>query len=191
MVAAAQQAPGGSPDVKPEPALPGAQNGTRVFRLDPTGPFAQFDRYGNFMATIPPCPISMHVRQGSDGDMVKTRNDGQADSRFGQRIHVILDHTRIVGATVKVSGLSGRPHVTDSEPGGLRGLQPDIWRTLRVSFMPDGEASVLGSTKLVGFTSVISVRLISVTYEDGNEWTVPRTSGCSVRPDPIMLIAGR
>ena len=193
MLASAQQAPAQGPQIRiPNlptfQSTPGDQNGARVFRLDPKGPYAQFDQFGNLVITTPPCPISMHVRQGSDGDMVKTRHDGQRDSRFGQRINVVLDHTRIIGATVKVSGLSGRPHVADSQPGGL---QPDITRWVRISFAPDGEATVLGSTKLVGFTSVISVRLISVTYEDGNQWTVPRSSGCTVTPDPIMLIAGR
>lgn len=193
-LAGAQQAPSGGPEFKPlpnQPGLqngPGAQDGRRVFQLDPKGPYARFDTYGNLIVTIPPCPISMRVRQGSDGDMVKTRNDGQNDTRFGQRIYVSLNHSGVAGAMVKVSGLSGRPHVADS---GLGGLQPDISRWVRIRFEPDGEASVLGSTKLVGFTSVMSVRLISVTYSDGTEWPVPRNSSCSVKPDPVMLIADR
>jgi hypothetical protein len=162
------------------------QGSSRAFKLGPKSPLLGLDLNETSRGSV--CPIGMQVKQGTDGDMVKTRDRTPAVEGPGQRIHLLLNNTGITGADVRVSGLTARPHVAQSGSGSV---QPGVTRTLHVSFSPDGEGGVRGTMKLVGFTSVTSVRLVSVTYADGTEWTVPSSGGCSARPDPVMLIAGR
>jgi hypothetical protein len=153
---------------------------------------------GGLVVINPPiasaCPIDMHATQGVWDRTIRVRN-GERDlvpRGFGQRISLKLKDSRparIVAATVRVHGLNGKsgilPTPADVSP------RSNAIRTVKVRFTeePDGTASA--DLRIGGFTSVTSIELMNVTYSDGSIWTISRSNGCQVQPDPFMLITER
>ena len=136
------------------------------------------------------CPVGMQAQQRGSSQLVAVQN-GHRGQLSGQRIALTLRAAtapRITSAQVKVRGLSPRAHVAQSKTGDLLS---EILRTMNVSFDEESNGGVTGELLLPGFTSVTSVELQQIVYENGTVWSVGNESVCRVAPDPFMLISGR
>ncbi len=60
---------------------------------------------------------------------------------------------------------------------------------MAVTFHPEDATSVAAELVLPGFTSVGSVELLSITYQDGSTWSLAKGEACRVVPDRLMLVA--
>ena len=138
------------------------------------------------------CPIRMHASQGVWDHTIKIRQGQQEQSTqpFGQRIFLTLNDSHpapIVAATVKVQGLTGKNHMVqtagDANPNG------DAAKTMKITFVANPQGGVSSDLYAAGFTSVSSVELLEVSYDDGMVWKIGGSSGCRVTPDRMMLIA--
>ncbi len=141
------------------------------------------------------CPVGMRALQGTGQGLVRVRNqrpeirNGPPAGVPSQRIHLILaDHRpgSIERARVLVSGLSPKNRMRN-----LSGLDAptDISKTMEVTLQPEDAASASADLVLPGFTTVNSIGLLSITYDDGSTWNVMKGKACRVTPDPLMLIA--
>lgn len=133
------------------------------------------------------CPVSLRALQGTGYGMLKVRSS-EPDVP-GQRIHLIVANGtkgKAQSAQVLVSGLSPKSRVRNAasteEP-------PDASRTMAVTFHPEDATSVAAELVLPGFTSVGSVELLSITYQDGSTWSLAKGEACRVVPDRLMLVA--
>jgi len=156
----------------------------------------------NFVVVLPmaACPVNMHALQGSGTGLVAVRGEAKVTG-FVQRIHLVLSNTgskQIVGAKVKVSGLSGKNRVERASSAMDLTLDPGqqsgpgvLTRMLDATFVPESEKEAATDLVLPGFTSVRSIQLESITYKDGTTWAVPGRQACHVAPDPMMLVADR
>ena len=137
------------------------------------------------------CPVSMHALQGSGGGLVAVHGAKPMNGP-AQRIHLILaDGTekRVTRATVRVEGLSPRNRIANARESD--GLTSDLTRTLDVTFALGDRNDETADLVLSGFTSVTSIELQSISYQDGSTWSVPGSRACRVAPDGFMLIADK
>ena len=138
------------------------------------------------------CPVSMDARQGVWDHTIRVQNGHSQIPRdgFGQRISLTLvdiHSARIVDATVKVLGLSGRNRILNSSASSNG--SPDASRVVHLTSFSAAKSGVTAELYAPGFTSVTSIQLLAVTYADGSTWTAPHAELCRVAPDPMMLIA--
>ncbi len=143
----------------------------------------------------PVCPVRMQARQGTGRGLLMARNAPPPD-RPSQRIHLVLADDRAahaVRARITVQGLSDKARVQNalSVAPSAEADKPEMARTLMVRLRPEDKGAVSADLLLPGFTSVQSIRLESLTYDNGSKWNAPNSALCSVVPDPMMLIAGR
>ena len=135
------------------------------------------------------CPVGMRAQHGAGGAMVqadKSRPKGAA-----QLLHLSLtnrDEREIVAARVRVHGLSGKARVAASRTSGD---DADRVEELEVRFAAGSGRQVSGDVWAAGMTAVLSIDLLSVSYEDGLRRSFAERDGCRVVPDPLMWIAGR
>jgi hypothetical protein len=137
------------------------------------------------------CPVSMHALQGSGGGLVTVHGEKQV-SGPSQRIYLVLANDReqrITRATVRVEGLSPKNRI--ARTNATQSLTSDLTRTLDVSFTPGDHNQVAAEMVLPGFSSITSIELQSISYQDGSTWSVPGLRGCRVTPDPFMLVADK
>lgn len=138
------------------------------------------------------CPISMRASQGVWDHTIRVRR-GQQERMFqpfGQRLFLTLGDSHkapIIAATVKVHGLTGKNHVLETT--GSPNADGDATRIIKIAFAPSQKGGVTGDLYVPGFTSVSSIELIEVSYDDGRVWRIGDSSVCLVTPDPLMLIA--
>lgn len=175
---------------QPAPASPDHQD--RPWLNQP--PKFKMDTQSGAIFVLPPasqCPVGMHARHAHDGEMVRVRHNEQASAgRHGQGIHLILDASKmgrhVSRATVTARGYSQRGRILDAKAGDDA---PDMSRTLDVQFSPEGEGAMGAEFFLPGFSSVTTVRLDNLTYDDGSTWKPENASMCRVAPDGFMLVA--
>lgn len=140
------------------------------------------------IAPRPSCPISLRAQHKADGNMLKV--DKTRPAGVAQRLHLILknpDSRQIVGAMLKVRGLSGKGRVA----GASGANTPDVSRMLDVRFVPGQQNEVTSDVWVPGMTAVLAVELNSVSFADGSRWSLNGTGACSIEPEPLMLIADR
>lgn len=142
------------------------------------------------------CPVSMEAKQGSLAQKVETGQKPPEPQHYdpmpqpGQHIHLILagfGKQRVTSAKVTARGLSAHSRMQEL---AVR-TTPDMRRTMDVTFSADADNTVSADIALPAFTSVISLQLESINYADGSSWKLTNQNACLVRPDPVMLIAGR
>lgn len=141
--------------------------------------------------TLSACPIGMRASQGLWDHAIAVKR-GLGDQKFGQRIILTLNDAhpaRVVAATVKVHGLTGKSHMLQTAGGS--NADSDAARILQVRFAVTSEGSVSGDLYVPGFTSVSSVELQQVSYADGSTWNISVPNLCRVTPNPMMLIAAQ
>jgi hypothetical protein len=157
------------------------------------------DRNGPTVQTFPEpvqiisqaCPVGMQAQQRGSSQLVAVHN-GQRVQTTGQRITLTLrgaSSPRIITGRVKVRGFTPKGHVLQSKAGG--NLATDITRAMSVVFDEVSNGGVTGELVLPGFTSVASIELEEITYENGTVWKSERQSVCRVAPDMFMLISDR
>jgi hypothetical protein len=137
------------------------------------------------------CPVDMQAQQRGSSQLVAVHN-GQRTQTTGQRIALTLrgaSSPRILTARVKVRGLTPKGHVLQSKAGD--NLPSDIARAITVAFDEVSNGGVTGELVLPGFTSVASIELEEITYENGTVWKTAAQSICRVAPDMFMLISDR
>ncbi len=137
------------------------------------------------------CPVGMQAQQRGSSQLVAVQN-GQRIQATGQRIALILrgvSSPRIVAARVKVRGLAPRGHVLQSKAGD--NLASEITRAMTVAFDEVSNGAVTGELVLPGFTTVSSIELEEITYENRTVWKTEGQSACRVAPDMFMLISDR
>jgi hypothetical protein len=148
------------------------------------------------------CPVSMHAQQKGGGTNVLVTADGQRrlvpsgihlTLKSSQMIHMSVtgDHdlAQIASARVIVRGTNGKPHAMDA--GTTPDGRWDASKTLNLTFRTEDEGVVGADLPLSGFTSVTSIRLVSLTFSDGSVWTAPGATPCRTSPDPFMLVSAR
>ena len=147
-------------------------------------------------AWMPACPVNMQALQGTGRGLLVAR-DSTHENRMpqgqpSQRIHLILGYgngKKIVQARVVAEGFGpkGQMQHTLTGPGDAT----IVSRTLIVKMHPRGADEVTGDLVLPGFTSVQTIRLLALRYDDGSSWNALLQPLCSVAPDPLMLVADR
>ena len=142
-----------------------------------------------------PCPVSLQAKQSGMTDMIKVKNGPDAQPEVpkpSQHIHLIVSripgNPNITGATITVRGLSARGRAQNALAGGE---SSDLRRTLNITFTAHDDKSLSAELVLPGFTTVRSIRLEAFAYRDGTTRDLPAHNGCSVAPDPLMLVADR
>jgi len=136
------------------------------------------------------CPVGMQAQQRGSSQLVAVQN-GHRGQVSGQRIALTLRAAmspRITSARVKVRGLIAKPHVAQSKAGDLSSRTA---RVMTVNFDEESNGGVTGELVLPGFTSVTSIELQQIVYENGTMWSIGNESVCRVAPDPFMLISDR
>jgi hypothetical protein len=93
----------------------------------------------------------------------------------------------IVAATVKVHGLTGKNHMLQT--GADPNADGNAVKIMQVTFTANSKGGVSSDLYVTGFTSVSSIELLEVSYDDGKVWKIGGSSACSVTPDRLMLIA--
>lgn len=136
------------------------------------------------------CPISMRARHGVWDHTIKIQQGQQGNKfqPFGQRIFLTLSSSKaapIIAATVKVHGLTGKNHMVETAAGA----SGDATKILKITFAESQWDGVTGDLYIPGFTSVSSIELVEVSYDDGRVWRIGDSGVCRVTPDPLMLIA--
>jgi hypothetical protein len=135
------------------------------------------------------CPIAMRAKHGADGNILKV--DKNRPKGLAQLLHLILtnpDSRRIVGANVRIHGLSGKARVTQAE---TTQDTSDVTRTFEVRFSSGTDKEVSSDLWVPGVTAVLSVELNSVAFADGSKWKLSGLEACRIVPDHFMLIADR
>lgn len=134
------------------------------------------------------CPVRIRALQGTGYGLVKVRGEQQVEGP-SQRIHLLLTNPKskqLAGAEIVVSGLSPKSHALS------RGDRPsDLTKAMEITFTSESENTVSADLLLLGFTSVTSIELKSISYRDGTTWTVADHQACQAAPDPLMLIANQ
>jgi hypothetical protein len=138
------------------------------------------------------CPVSMNARQGVWDRALRVDNEKteKQQDRVGQRLNLTLSDRRslrIVDATVKVLGLSGKNRVLGT--GLSSNGYSDASRVVHLTSFSRGDQGATADLYAPGFTSVTSIQLLAISYADGSTWTASQPNGCRVSPDPMMLIA--
>lgn len=138
------------------------------------------------------CPVSLQALQGAGSGLIMVR-DAKPAPGASQRIHLILSSgsaSRPVSGKVVVRGLSGKNN--QAVPTQLSDEERfDQSRMLHVTFTPEGNKDGAADLMLPGFTSVGSIHLESIHYDDGSTRQIASGQVCRVAPDPLMLVAGR
>jgi hypothetical protein len=145
------------------------------------------------------CPISMRARHAfmTQRELASDQRSPHSPDKMtakepGMALRLTLkgsDNRRIASAQVKVSGLKSDGHTllltSEKQVKGAKIFS----KTMGVSFARGEDGTVDAYFTAPGFTSVRSIALLTVTYSDGSTWTLQTANGCSVEPDPLMLIA--
>lgn len=143
------------------------------------------------LPTVETCPVGMQARQRPGGYLQSVRNEPRVET-LAQRIYLTLtgkSSAQISKAVVTARGLTAKNRVIPALSN--EGYASDITKTLSLTFSPGSGRAVSTNLVLVGFTSVNSLELDSVTYSDGSTWRFTSSQGCRVAPDPLMLIDGQ
>jgi hypothetical protein len=140
------------------------------------------------------CPVALSARQSGSGSLISVK-PGQPESghdpEFSQRIHLTAANSaasHVTGATVRVHGLTPRPRMLPVDT--LAQGPAHISRTLDVNFSPEARNASAADLTLRGFTAVLSIDVVSLTYADGSTWRSGE-GACRILPDPAMLIGAR
>jgi hypothetical protein len=157
---------------------------------DRTGPAAQkIPQQAKIISLA--CPVEMLAKQRGSSQLVEVRN-GKRTETPGQRILLTLrtgQSPHITSARVTVRGLTSRGRLMGSDSS--ENLSSDASRTMTVVFNETTNGGVTGELTLPGFTSVTSISLEEIIYDNGTLWRVGDNGVCRVAPDPFMLISDR
>jgi hypothetical protein len=185
-------------------AVPGAAQGAN-WQLQPGASFGVACISGPDQQGCPvpnACPVSMRATHLADGSLIETRA-GQPKG-VGQWLALSFAATpgndkQIVTATVVVHGVKPNGHVTQAL--SLANGPDNIVRTLIVPVAHGqrrdahgnlwADQNARGSLWVPGMSAVDRIVLVSLRYDDGSAWSVAEGKGCSVIPDPKMLIVSR
>lgn len=145
------------------------------------------------------CPISMRARHAFltqrelTGDQRAPHSpDKMTTKEPGMALRLTLqgrDNRLITSARVRVSGLKSDGHSLLLTSKDERKGAKTFTKAMAVNFERGDDGAVDAYFTARGFTSVQSVALLAVTYSDGSTWKLPPANGCSVAPEPLMLIA--
>lgn len=147
------------------------------------------------MAGVAACPVQMQARQGS-GRGLLLAHDGPAQDKAIpdqpiQRIHLVMNDGKgkhIVQARILARGFGPKGRIQNALSS--QGEATTVSRTVVVRMRPEDKESVAGELVLPGFTSVQTIQLQALRYDDGTSWNALLRAPCSVTPDLLMLIAG-
>ena len=161
----------------------------RIGGMDPASPLPPP------MAGVAACPVQMQARQGSGRGLLVAR-DGPVQDKNGsdqpsQRIHLFMNDGKgkhIVQARVLAQGFGPRGRMQNTLAS--QGEATTVSRTLVVRMKPENKDSAAGDMVLPGFTSVQTIQLLALRYDDGTSWNALLRAPCSVTPDLLMLVDG-
>lgn len=160
----------------------------KVFRLTPGNAAPLRMTLAPFSA-VQGCPVSLRAQHLADGSMMQV--NGGHSAGVGQWLHLMLDDHgsgTIAKMTVTIHGMSNKGRITQAD---LNGGSPDAQRTMTVQFAASASSPVVSDVWVPGMTAVQRIDLDSVVYADGETENFTAQQACHVRPDPLMLIAGR
>ncbi len=146
------------------------------------------------VSSAPVCPVQLQAqhRIGSQAaiPVVGGVSGGRAPNP-AQHIRLVLSDEvaqNAVAARIVVRGLSGRSRTVLTPAAGTPAA--DRTRTVHVKLTPASPTENSADLILPGFSTVLSVQLVSLTYRDGTTWSAPAGDACRVTPDPLMPVAG-
>lgn len=155
------------------------------------------------------CPVAMRAERRAGLGVLQARNARNNEPQVaGQRIYLEIERGEhaAVEAKVTVHGTRAQARVFPAQVSPVQAAPVQASPTLS-SPAAKGTADAVKSftlrpgsreaeriaynLQLEGFTSVQSISLDAVTYEDGSIWRAGAGRSCSVEPDPLMLISSR
>lgn len=153
-----------------------------------------------YVYTAAPCPVSLQAKHGSGGALVMVRRPqgeapGHEPSLLNPRptghIHLLLGsitgEKQVTSVTITARGFSNRGYIDRTSSSNA----PDIRLTLDAAVSAETDGTLYADLALPGFTTVRSIKLESIHYADGSVWNLSAQGGCTVAPDPLMLVADR
>ena len=136
------------------------------------------------------CPVGLRALQGSGAGLVKVRGSFAPGPQVPtQHIHFVVADPHATGARVRVFGHSDREHLEQTRLSNFE--MHELGRTVDVTLSAENDTEAAADLVLPGFTSVQSIELESITYQDGSIWNLGTGQSCQIAPDPLMLIADR
>jgi hypothetical protein len=135
------------------------------------------------------CPAMLSASHLADGSMIRTgmRTGRTHPKGIGQWLHITLNAPKGAIATLAVHGFSNKARMTETNLGS----SPDAVRTVTAYLSPAQNGQAAGNIWAPELTAVTSIDLVSLSYDDGTNWSAPSGHICRVTPDPLMLISGR
>ncbi|HWA95347.1 MAG TPA: hypothetical protein VG844_12165 [Terracidiphilus sp.] len=141
------------------------------------------------------CPIGMQARHAffTQRQLANDQHspDGKRTSNAAMELRLTLtpqDKRHIEKAWVTIVGLSGKDakFMPARDSNGKEGT---LQKSMQIAFAPGDDGNADAYFRALGFGSVHSIQLKSVTYSDGSTWKLPAQDACSVAPDGLMLVA--
>jgi hypothetical protein len=148
--------------------------------------------------TLPPridpskCPVGLRVERSSGLFAYENARAVPADhaSRlseqwFDLRMTNFSPH-QIVNAEITSHGFSYKSRVNP-----VSAATPDIWKTVDVALDVKGNSSASHQLSFAHFSTISTMDVNSVTYDDGSTWHASSPGACSVAPSLFMRISAQ
>jgi len=142
------------------------------------------------------CPVELSATQRGAGQLAAA---GSAPSRMGppqQAIDLSLRNTRlqrIVAVNLQVHGTANKARTVAVNSSVGLDIQPvaDAVRSVHLESSVPADQSRTSTVAIKGLTSVSWISITELRYADGATWSAGPGRTCDVRPDGMMLIAGK
>jgi hypothetical protein len=136
------------------------------------------------------CPVEFTAQRS--GGPVKMTVDSGTHLRISQQVLLRIGNItprNITQMSVTVHGLAGRaqvmPVVADNSSAYTRATKAEL--KLAVAAKSNAETNL----RVDGITSIRTIDLDSVQYDDGSEWIATSGKPCSIEPNGFMLVSAQ
>jgi hypothetical protein len=145
------------------------------------------------------CPVVLSAAQHGLGGLIAVGPNAQApQSNTNQALQAFdlsMKNTRlqrIVAAELEVHGTAKRGRVVNTSAVVLTDSPAaDAVRSVHLVSSVPADESRTNTVSVKNLTSVAWINVIELRYADGSTWHTHPGAECLVRPDGMMLIAGR
>jgi hypothetical protein len=135
------------------------------------------------------CPIAMTAKYGTGGGLEVVQGAPQHRG-IGQELHIRITNAKLAvvsAVRITVQGWNGQGRTVPAQEMDLGQAGASRKMILAMTIAP--RQTVDKYVWVNGLTSVDSIYLDAVLYQDGSSWEPKASAACRVVPDPLMLIS--